>query len=296
MPAWEIMTVSHSLYCHKVMRIAQIVLPGASPFDRKCQRIDHTGLSAAHEVTVGTVAEAARSGAQVAHVYGPLPAGDFVRFPIPYVATAGFPASRWSFRRPVPPRAVVSPLGENALPEAVEEQWFGGRQAIPRVAGQAGLPALPLAHDVKIIASFARDAIRPLVEKTLARIHRFRSDVTWHLYEREPTPEDLAGVDAWIDPAAGEDDFDGFTAEALVLGLPVVATRTPINAWRLENGRTGFLVPPGDANEMTHAILAALFKVEVAESRQAAAKQTVSKFRARQRLRILQRLYEQQIS
>ena len=69
-----------------------------------------------------------------------------------------------------------------------------------------------------------------------------------------------------------------------------------MNAWRLEQGRTGFLVPVGDPNEMTHAILTALFKVEVAESRQQAARQTVSKFRARQRLRILLRLYEQQIS
>jgi hypothetical protein len=265
------------------MRIAQIVLPGASAYDRKCQRIDHAGLSAAHEVTVGTIEEAARSGAQVAHVYGPLSPANFVRFPIPYVAAADLPPSRWSLRRPVPPRAVVSPVGEQAVPEAVEEHWFDSRR--PSVA-----------RDAKIIASFARDAVRPLVEKTLSRIHRFRSDVTWHLYEREPAPADLTGVDAWIDPAAGEHDFDGFTAEALVLGLPVVATRTPINSWRLENGRTGFLVPPDDANEMTHAILAALFKVEVAESRQAAAKQTVSKFRPRQRLRILQRLYEQQIS
>ena len=282
------------------MRIAQIVLPGASAYDRKCQRIDHAGLAAVHDVTVVPMEEAARSGADVAHVYGPPEPADFVRFPIPYIATAPPPArSLWSAgllarltgaglrARHSREGLIVSPVGENAVPEAVEEKWFGGH---------AGLPVLHLAHDVKIIASFARDAVRPLVEKTLARIHRFRSDVTWHLYEREPSPEDLAGVDAWIDPATRENDCDGFTAEALVLGLPVVATRTPINAWRLENGRTGFLVPLDDANEMTHAILAALFKVEVAESRQAAAKQTVSKFRPRQRLRILSRLYEQQSS
>jgi hypothetical protein len=178
---------------------------------------------------------------------------------------------------------VVSPVGGEAVPEAVEEQWFVPRR--PSVA-----------RDAKTVASFARDEVRSLVDRTLSRIHRFRSDVTWHLYEREPTPEDLAGVDAWIDPAAAENDFDGFSAEALVLGLPVVATRTALNSWRLENGRTGFLVPLNDANELTHAILAALFKVEVAESRQLAAKQTVSKFRPRQRQRILTRLYEQQIS
>lgn len=245
---------------------------------------------------MSTVEEAARGRAQLAHVYGPPAARDFVRFPIPYVATADFSASRWSLRRPVRPRAVVSPIGDDAVPEAVEEVWFRGGQAIPPAQEQAGLPTLHRAGDEKIIASFARDGIRSLVEKTLSRIHRFRSDVTWHLYEREPGPEDLAGVDAWIDPAAAEDDFDGFVAEALVFGLPVVASRTPLNAWRLENGRTGLLVPVDDANEMTHVILAALFKVEVAESRQAAARQTVSKFRPRQRVRLLTRLYEQHIS
>ncbi|HEY0160909.1 MAG TPA: glycosyltransferase [Thermoanaerobaculia bacterium] len=274
------------------MRIAQILLPGASAYDRKCQRVDRAALAASHEVIAASVAEAAASGAQVAHVYGPPSPADFVRFPIPYVATAPLPSrSLWSaglsarrlFRRPVPPGAVVSPVGDAPLPEAVEEHWFG--------AGHR-----PVTRDAKVIASFARDAVRPLVDKTLSRIGRFRSDVTWHLYEKEPAPEDLAGVDAWIDPAAGETDFDGFVAEALVLGLPVVAVRTPLNAWRLENGRTGFLVPPDDPNEMTHAILAALFKVEVAESRQLAAKQTASKFRPRQRLRMLTRLYEQQIS
>jgi hypothetical protein len=265
------------------MRIAQILLPGASAYDRKCQRVDHAALAANHEVTVVSVEEAARCGAQVAHVYGAPSAAEFVGFPIPYVATAKLSASRWSFRKPLPPRAVVSPVGNDPVPEAVEELWFDAK-------------CPPLAHDVKIVASFTRDAVRPLVDKTLSRIGRFRSDVTWHLYEKEPAPADLASVDAWIDPAAGENDYDGFTAEALVLGLPVVAARTPLNAWRLENGRTGFLVPLNDANELTHAILAALFKVEVAESRQSAAKQTVSKFRPRQRLRILTRLYEQQIS
>jgi hypothetical protein len=265
------------------MRIAQIILPGASAYERKSQRIDHAALSASHEVTVVSVEDAARSGAQVAHVYGAPDAASFVRFPLPYVASAPLPSTRWSLRKPVPPRAVASPLGEPAVPEAVEEIWF---------ASQRG----NVARDGKIVASFARDGIGSMVDRTLSRIGRFRSDVTWHLYEKEPNPADLAGVDAWIDPTAGENDFDGFVAEALVLGLPVVAARTPINSRRLENGRTGFLVPVNDPNEMTHAILAALFKVEVAESRRQAAKQTVSKFRARQRLRILTRLYEQQIS
>jgi glycosyltransferase involved in cell wall biosynthesis len=102
----------------------------------------------------------------------------------------------------------------------------------------------------------------------------------------------LAQIAVWLDPALADDDFDGFVAEALAMGRLVVASRTPINVQRLEKGRTGFLVPARDANETTHAILAALFKPEVGTPRSDAARQTVSKFRPRQRVRALTELYE----
>jgi YHS domain-containing protein/glycosyltransferase involved in cell wall biosynthesis len=150
--------------------------------------------------------------------------------------------------------------------------------------------------EIKTIASFRRAGIDDFVQRTLARIERFRSDIEWHLYEHPPLPADLASVDLWVDPALADHDFDGFVAEALVVGVQVVAGRTAINTLRLERGRTGFLVPPNDPNEMTHAILAALFKPEVAESRVQAAKQTRSKFRPRQRARVLVQQYEALIS
>jgi hypothetical protein len=260
------------------VRVAQIVLPGASQYERKSQRIDAAALQAQGVAQVVGLDDAP----DVAHVYanGELPAARFVRFPVPYVASAPLPPSRFSLRKPTPPRKVVGPA---ELPEAVEETWFGATRT-------------RLASDVKVIGSFARSTTKNMVEQTVARIHRFRADVTWNLYAEPPTPEGLAGVDLWVDPATDEGDLDGFVAEALVLGLPVVASRTEVNRGRLEQGRTGFLVPPRDPNEMTHAILAALFKAEVAESKQSAARQTVSKFRARHRLRILLPLYESLIA
>jgi glycosyltransferase involved in cell wall biosynthesis len=265
------------------MRIAQIILPAASAYERKCQRVDHAALSGKHEVTLVPLEEISRGSADLAHLYatGELPK---IQLPLPYVASAPMPQTRWydalAGRRATPPRFVLSPP---EVPEAVEDFWFAAAHA-------------PVEREVKVVGSFARKSIRSMVDRTLSRISRFRSDVTWNLYDHEPTPEDLADVDAWIDPAVSENDQDGFVAEALVLGLPVVATRTKMNGWRLEQGRTGFLVPLDDPNEMTHAILTALFKVEVAENKKNAARQTVSKFRARQRLRILQSLYEQTIS
>ena len=265
------------------MRIAQIIFPGASEYERKCQRVDHEALSAAHEVIVVGIDEARASGADVAHVYatGELPGAPFVRFPLPWVSSADVHRSRWPFRRPVEPDYVVSPF---TLSEAVEEKYFGVGPALSRSGPPERRP--------HTLGTFARASVQNVVEQTLARIHRFREDVTWHLFDRVPDPEDLAGVDAWVDPAVDESDFDGFVAEALVVGLPVVASRVKLNALRLEHGRTGFLVPPRDPNELAHAILAALFKPEMTTGKWNAARQTASKFRAKQRLRVLLHMYE----
>jgi hypothetical protein len=262
------------------MRIAQIVLPGASAYERKSQRIDRAVLSEKHEIVP-------LEEAQLAHIYGPpeLLTGELARLTLPYVANASVPKSRWPWRRAPQPRAVISPLAEPPVPEAVEEGYFA-----EELRGTRGTPG------VKTIASYRRPGIEDFLQRTLARIERFRSDVQWHLYESQPTPADLVSVDLWVDPALSENDFDGFVAEALVVGTPVVAARNAINTLRLERGRTGFLVPSNDPNEMTHAILTALFKPEVAQSRLQAAKQTASKYRPRQRGRILVRLYESLIS
>lgn len=262
------------------MRIAQIVLANASEYERKCQRVDFAALSAEHEVGVVAMGDAA--GYDVAHVYARTP----------YVGTAA--RKRWPFGKAVDAKVLVSPIGaEDLLPEAVEEAFFG-----PGV-GQTLLSAERATKDRQECPSYTigtfgprRKGVRNMVEQTLARLHRFRDDVEWRLFDEVPSPAALAGVDVWVDPVTDPGDFDGFVAEALVVGLPVVAARLPINERRLEKGRTGFLVPPSDPNETTHAILAALFKPEVAEQRLQAARQTLSKFRPRQRLRVLSHMYD----
>ena len=168
------------------------------------------------------------------------------------------------------------------LPEAVEERYWSG----------APPPSAALAAEGRgaphTIASFRRRSIVPLVEQTMVRLHRMRDDIEWLLLDQPPA--DFTEFDAWIDPAIDEEDLDGFVAEAQVCGKIVVAARTAINAKRLEKGRTGILVPPRDPNELTHAILAGLFKPEIAQQKTEAAKQTISKFHPRQRLRALTQL------
>ncbi|HEX6177283.1 MAG TPA: glycosyltransferase [Thermoanaerobaculia bacterium] len=268
------------------MRIAHIVLPNASDYDRKSQKIDRAGLAASHEIIETTFEKAAETGAVLAHVYGP--AGFTTprasQLPLPFVASNPPRAARWNWPRRAMPSKVA---GLDELPEAVEETFFDAHR------DDFGARVSSPAHRYRV-GTFdrGRPGVRNMVEQSLARIQRFREDVEWHLFDSPPTPDDLATVDAWCDPATSADDFDGFAAEAVVAGKVVVASRVPINEKRLEKGRTGLLVPPNDPNELTHAILSALFKSEVAEMKIEAARQTAGKFRPRQRLRVLEGLYQ----
>jgi len=232
------------------MKIAQIVVPGASEYERKSQRIDFAALSEAqHEVGVYADPREVRD-ADIAHVYG---------------------------RAKVRIRHVID--AEVVLPEAVEEPWWTTNDQ----------------RRTTNLGTFLRKPIQNLIHQTYARLHRTGDDIEWRLFERPPTPEEMATIAVWVDPALGDDDRDGFVAEALVAGNVVVASRTTINVQRLEKGRTGWLVPPNDANELAHAILAALFKPELGQAKTSAARQTISKFRQRQRFRALAQLYDSRI-
>ncbi|HEV7484202.1 MAG TPA: glycosyltransferase [Thermoanaerobaculia bacterium] len=253
------------------MIIAQLVLPGASVYECKSQRIDFASLSSENDVRIGDAADA-----DLIHVYAP----EEMRLDVtlPYVSNVH--PRRRRFRRMKQPERVLTPLKDAAdafIPEAVDETYFAFAEKQP------GRPT---------VGTFARPHLRNIIEQTAARIQRYRDDVDWLLFDAAPSPDDLRGVDVWVDPAMSENDFDGFVAEAIVAGTAVIASRTAINVQRLEKGRTGVLVPPGDPNEWTHAILAALFKPEFRHSKTIAAQQTASKFRPRHRARALIELYE----
>lgn len=262
------------------MRIAQIILPDASQYERKAQRADRAALEGRYEF----VDDPGKS--DLAHVYAGRGLPPDLRVAVPYVSSAPMTRSRWPWRRAAEPARVVT---WRELPEVVENAYFARGAA-------AAAPAAPIrgarSGRRSTVGSFARTSTLNMVEQTLSRIHRFRDNVDWNVFDHPPTPEDLRSVDVWVDPAVNDDDLDGFTAEALVSGVLVVAARTPVNLARCEKGRTAFLVPVKDPNEMTHAILAALFKSELADPKIQAAAQTASKFRARHRLRVLTALYE----
>lgn len=251
------------------MRILQSITPGAGEFDRKLQRIDAAALPQLY----------VDANPDLVHVYGPL-AEPPSR---PYVAASAPKKRRFALRAPRQPERLFSPFpleGHELLPEAVEQRYFDQPPA-PRAAS-----------DRRVVGYFARPSVEIVIEQTQARVARFRDDVDFRSFATTPQPEEFDACDAWIDPAVDDSDLDGFLAEAMVRGLPAIASRTALNVYRGEKGRTAFLVPPRDPNELTHAILAALFKPEFSDARRAAARQTISKFRPRQRERALAALYE----
>ncbi|MEA2571080.1 MAG: hypothetical protein QOI24_3081 [Acidobacteriota bacterium] len=256
------------------MRIAQLLLPGASEYERRSQRIDADALTAiGFELTN-------ECDARVAHVYGPDPLPRLRAPRIPFVANARL-RSRW-WLRAREPNVVISPLKDAStfVPEAIDDSYFSERPA-REPDGRYRLGTF----------NAQRVGIHRIIDLTLHRLHRFRDDVDWLVFDHAPSLEELGGLDAWVDPASSDTDFDGFVAEGLAAGLAVVATRTPINLQRTEKGRSALLVPH-DPNELTHAILAALFKAEVHRPRIDAARQTISKFRAKHRVRALAQIYE----
>src|SRR5712691_5961812 len=121
------------------MRIAQIVVHGASLYERKCQRVDDAALAGVHEAALVDDAR----GFDIAHIYGPrvLPRALFVDFPIPYVAN-GTPANRrLAWRKAKEPEYVVGPVSSDdveLLPEAVEEGYFAVAPSVSDGPGGEG--------------------------------------------------------------------------------------------------------------------------------------------------------------
>jgi glycosyltransferase involved in cell wall biosynthesis len=118
---------------------------------------------------------------------------------------------------------------------------------------------------------------------TEARIRRFRDDVDWQLFEEPPPASRMASLSLWFDPADDEEDLDGLVCEAIVLGVPVVASRTAANRRRTDDGRAAALCPKGDPNEMAHAIVTMLFKPERTVPLRTAALEVRERFRPAKR-------------
>lgn len=106
------------------------------------------------------------------------------------------------------------------------------------------LDAVPMVRDARFV--IVGDG--PLREKLEAR----GTNVTWLGFRRD-VPELLAASDLFVLPSLG-DAYPTVLMEAMAAGLPVVATRVGGIPEIVDDGRTGILVPPGDAPALAGAI------------------------------------------
>jgi glycosyltransferase involved in cell wall biosynthesis len=70
-------------------------------------------------------------------------------------------------------------------------------------------------------------------------------------------------MDVCILPSAQPEPFGGVVMEAMALGIPVIGTKIGGTVEQIEDGKTGFLVPPADPQ----AIAAAVAKLASAPER-----------------------------
>jgi len=269
------------------MRIIQVLETAALPFQKRLRELDaaalasKVGLSLVH--ASGTrldppTLDAERDRA-IAHLYAApgFSPGLLRRLPSAVVAETAPRRPRLPWLRGATPDVILGPPPDSLAPEAVSEAWFA-------LSGKR--------TDRPAIGVFARsDAVREMIAGIRARIERFRSDVRWTILQRFPEPADMENLAIWLDPTP-TDDHEGAIAEAMAAGRLVVATRTPANAQRLNDGEAGFLFPPADPNEAVHALLAALFKPEAGRPRLAATARHAERFRASARAERLLAIYE----
>lgn len=276
-----------------MMIVGQILLSEASEYEKKCQRIDHAILAGKLSVRLwpeerigasGLASQLKEASVQLAHAYGDVSRNSafLERIEVSWVASSSPRRSRFRIGRSNLPALVAGPLTDPALPEAVEPGYFSVERGL-----------IPLrARTRYTIGSYGsrRPGVTSLAQRTRARLDRFRDDLDWKFFDDQPAPEDLSSLDLWVDPAGHPDDYDGFTAEAIVAGLRVVACRTPINHERLREG-SGFAVPINDPNELAHGIVTALFKDEIAAQRLSSAAAQAERFHPSRRAVALLELY-----
>jgi glycosyltransferase involved in cell wall biosynthesis len=133
----------------------------------------------------------------------------------------------------------------------------------------------------------------PLRAELAVRARSLGLDGTLELCGRTETPESvLRAADVFALPSHSEASSNGIL-EAMASGLPVVATRVGGNPFLVEDGATGFLVPPGDPGALAESVVRLVEQPDEAERlANAALERTRSRFSTESMLRELEGIYD----
>jgi glycosyltransferase involved in cell wall biosynthesis len=111
----------------------------------------------------------------------------------------------------------------------------------------------------------ARERVRALGIADHVTLAGFRTDM----------PEVLSLLSASVVSSLAGEGFSGVLRESMSMGVPVVATDVGGNRELVENGRTGFLVPAGDAPALAEALGRTLTNPDAARARAVEAQRRV---------------------
>ncbi|HEV7912470.1 MAG TPA: TIGR03088 family PEP-CTERM/XrtA system glycosyltransferase [Albitalea sp.] len=120
---------------------------------------------------------------------------------------------------------------------------------------RAFVRALELAPDARArlrLVLVGNGPLRAAVEQVLTDAGV--RELAWLAGDRSDVPELMRALDAFVLPSLAE-GISNTILESMATALPVVATNVGGNAELLEQGTTGVLVPPSDADTMARALL-----------------------------------------
>ncbi|UFZ01856.1 glycosyltransferase [Bradyrhizobium ontarionense] len=174
----------------------------------------------------------------------------------------------------------VVPNGLTVQPEPVSRQELRRRLGLPpgslvgvfsRLAAWKGqhvlIQALADLPDVHCIivgdALFGEQDYAVQLRRLVADLGL--GDRVHFLGHRGDVPVLMQAVDAMVHPSIDPEPFGRTLVEAMLAGVPVIATDAGAAPDILEHGRAGLLVPPGDARALAEALEAVLAQPELLE-------------------------------
>jgi glycosyltransferase involved in cell wall biosynthesis len=160
-------------------------------------------------------------------------------------------------------------------------------------AAKAVVARVPNAHAFIVGAAPTADKVYERRLRALAHDLGIGDRVTFTGY-RADIPDILTVLDVVIHASIQSEPFGRVITEAMAMKRPVVATKAGGPTEIIEDGRTGFLVPPGDHEAMADRIVALLEDRALAERvGDAGSREVARRFSADAHALLAQRVYEQ---
>lgn len=240
--------------------------------DQLCTRLSHAVIAVSRHTADHIVR---MEGAPPAKVHAIVNGIDFDR-----VRLSSPEAPQRIRRELAPDGAHLLLIAARLHPEKGYEQLFRAMTELARL----------VTHPVRLLVA-GTGTLQPTYERMVAdlgcadrvRFLGFRRDVT----------DLMAAVEAVVLPSLAE-AFGLALAEALYLGVPVVATRVGGIPEIVDHGLDGLLVPPGDSHALAEAIAALLNDPELRRRLSGSGRETVAaRFRFEDMMRRYEAVYEQ---